>query len=132
MIPSARNAVFLLAVTFLLGLGAGITGAHWWEHRLGGPGWSFGRGSDGYQRMLERELDLKPTQRDSVHAILTRHSAAVDSLWADVGPRLDTLRTRIRSEIREQLTPAQQSTYSAICNRIDAGWRRMKESRDSQ
>jgi len=121
MSRSTRSAVLLLVAAFLLG---GVAGGAGVAVGLGrGSGAGHGRDPERYQRNLNHELRLTPTQQDSVRAILARHRQAMDSVWQDVAPRVETLRTTIRSEIARQLTPEQQEKFDRMNQRIDAARR---------
>jgi Spy/CpxP family protein refolding chaperone len=119
---SKGKAALLLLLAGLVGAGLGA----WVALALGphGPGRGHWHGPEGYVRLLDRELDLSPAQQDSVRAILRRSSGAMESLWAAVRPRFDSLRTMIRAEVRAQLTPEQQARYQDLVRRLDAGRRR--------
>ena len=126
MVPS-RNPLLLLAAAFLLGGGIGlITGmqvgdGHDRDH-------SPRRGGRAHLERLQRELDLTPDQRDSVRVILERHRPGFDSVWADSRPRYETLRDRVRSDIRTQLDPDQQRRYDDMIARLDAERRAREEN----
>ncbi len=96
----------------------------------------FGRerrhGSEWYIELLQRELALTPTQRDSVHAILRRHSGDLDSVRSALAARLDQMRDTIRAEVRAQLTAPQVARYTDVTARLDAERREMmkKDSTD--
>ncbi|HXI21023.1 MAG TPA: hypothetical protein VNH46_08065, partial [Gemmatimonadales bacterium] len=79
-----------------------------------------GHGSARYVSLLHRKLGLTPAQEDSVRAILRRHRNAMDSLWQEIGPRLDARREAIRAEIRLQLTPEQQQRYARLTAQLDS------------
>lgn len=118
MSHSTRSAVLLLIAAFLLG---GVVGGAGVAVGLGrGGGGGHGRDPERYQRMLNHDLKLTPTQQDSVKDILARHRQAMDSVWQDVAPRVETLRTIIRSEIARQLTPEQQEKFDKMNQRMDA------------
>lgn len=119
MSHSTRSAVLLLVAAFLLG---GVAGGAIATFAFPPASHGEGRGHDPerYQRMLNRELDLTPGQQDSVRAILALHRPAMDSLWQEMAPRVETLRGIIRSEIARQLTPAQQEKFDKMNQRIDA------------
>ncbi len=113
------KAIGLLLLAVLLGAVAGsaITAGTMGGNR--GPG-GHRRGSDWYVELLQRELDLTTTQRDSVEAVLTRYSAPMEGIWADMETRIDSLRSAIRLDIQSQLTAAQQSRYAEVTARLDA------------
>jgi Heavy-metal resistance len=109
------KAAVLLLLAALVGAAAGsaltlrFSGSH-----------EGGHGSARYVALLDRELRLSPAQHDTVQAILQRHRNAMDSLWQEIGPRLDARREAIRSEIRMQLTPEQQQRYAGLTARLDS------------
>jgi hypothetical protein len=41
----------------------------------------------------------------------------MDSMWGEVRPRFDSLRTLVRDEIRSQLTPDQAAKYQEMIER---------------
>jgi Spy/CpxP family protein refolding chaperone len=115
----ARATVLLVAI-FLLGVIVGAAGA-----ALAGPGFLRHRGPratgpDAYLHRLTRELKLSPSQQESVRVVLRRHQPAMDSLWRDIGPRVETLQVQVRSDIRRQLTPEQQTRFQEMMRRFDA------------
>ena len=123
------KAVVLLLLAALAGAAVGsvVTSRMHGQHRDGAHGH---RGSDWYVELLDRELQLTPGQRDSVRQVLAHHRGAMDSLWADVGVRMDAMRQAIRADVRTVLTPAQRERYAALTARLDAE-RRDSTSRDS-
>jgi Spy/CpxP family protein refolding chaperone len=116
---STRSAVLLLVAAFLLG---GVVGGAAVAFGFGPGGRSGPHGHDPerFERMLNHELRLTPTQQDSVRNILARHRQAMDSVWQDMAPRIETLRSTIRSEIARQLTPEQQEKFQRMNQRMDA------------
>lgn len=128
MTRSTWGAAALLIATFAAGALAG-GGAMAFAERSGhfrtasrGP---RGPNMDGYVEHLSGELRLNRSQKDSVRNILLHYKPAMDSVWDQVGPRLETLRTRIRSEIRDVLTPEQQQRYTDMIARLESERRRM-------
>ncbi|MBA2627776.1 MAG: hypothetical protein H0U85_07165 [Gemmatimonadales bacterium] len=117
--PSRGKAAALLVLVFLAGLLAGAAGM-----RVMGRGAFDGRrgprrGPDSFVQMLTKELDLSAPQQDSVRAILARRTAAMDSMWREIGPRFETLKGTVRSDIRMQLTPDQQRKFAEMNKRFD-------------
>jgi hypothetical protein len=124
MMPPRRSALLLLLAAFLTGGGIGLLVGRQLgdaDHR---PRRSAGAG--GYLTRLTRQLDLSAEQRDSVRAVLDRYQPGFDSVWAESRPRYETLRTRVRSDIRAQLTPEQQLRYDSMIARRDSA-RRLRE-----
>jgi hypothetical protein len=116
---SRWKAVGLLLLAGLLGGAAGsaitvsvMGGGH-------GPG-GHRRGSDWYVELLQRELTLTASQRDSVEAVLDRYSAPMEQIWTDMESRIDSLRSAIRQDIRAQLSAEQQARYTEVTARLDA------------
>ena len=115
MMASRGRAAVLLAAVFLSGV---LVGAGVFALSRGGPGGPHPRRD--FVEHLSHDLDLTPAQRDSVAAILQRRRTSMDSLWREVGPRFETLRVTVRSEIRSQLTPDQQRKFAEMNKRSDA------------
>ncbi|MGB7212050.1 MAG: periplasmic heavy metal sensor [Gemmatimonadales bacterium] len=115
---SRLGAALLLAAVFVAGAIAG--GALEAAHTLGPR--HPPRGPDGFVRHLADELTLSAPQQDSVRAILQRHKPQMDSAWAEMRPRVETLRQTIRSEIAAQLDSTQRVKFDDL-NRRDAARR---------
>lgn len=110
---SRLAAAGLLLAVFGVGVLAGMAGVSIAEHRDSGGG-SRGRGLEGYLAHLTAELGLSKAQQDSLRDVMDRHKPAMDSMWGEVRPRFDSLRALVRSEIREQLGPAQVARYDSM------------------
>lgn len=124
MMPPRRSALLLLLAALLTGGGLGLLVGR----RLGdeGPPSRRSPGPGGYITRLDRELDLTAEQQDSVRAVLDRYQPGFDSVWAESRPRYETLRARVRSDIRAQLTPEQRLRYDSMIARRDSA-RRLRE-----
>jgi len=125
---TTRRAAGLLLLAALLGAAVGslltarvLPHPHRDSHR---------HSDDWYINLLRDELALTGPQQDTVHSILARYNGPMDSVWAAVEPRLDSLRTAIRAEVRATLTPEQQARYAVVTARLDAD-RRTMTNRDS-
>lgn len=116
---SRWKAIGLLLLAGLLGGGAGSAITALALTRGHGPG-EHHRGSDWYVELLQQELDLSATQRDSVVAVLERYAAPTEGIWTDMETRIDSLRSAIRQDIRAQLSEDQRSRYSEVTARLDA------------
>lgn len=82
---------------------------------------------EGFVALLTEELALTPSQQDSVRAVLARRQGAMDALWEEIRPRVDSVRTIIRSEIAPHLTAEQQPKFAALTARLDAERREQRE-----
>jgi Spy/CpxP family protein refolding chaperone len=118
MHSSTWKAAILLLAAFALGAGAGSALAMRAGHHSAWGGNPKER-TDEYVGLLDRSLRLTGPQRDSIRAILVRHQPEMDSIWQDVRPRFETLRTEIRSEVRVQLDAEQQRKYADLMARMD-------------
>lgn len=120
MIETSRwKAMGLLLLAALVGGAAGsaVTAA-----TMGG---SHGRGShhhgsEWYVELMQRELNLTSSQRDSVESVLGRYSAPMEQIWLDMETRIDTLRAAIRHDIQAQLSAEQQARFTEVTARLDA------------
>ena len=119
---SKLSALALLAAVFVAGGAAGWSARESTDRR----GRGRGRGPDAMVNHLGRELDLTPAQRDSVRAIFARHHPEIEALWAEVRPRFDSIKARVRAEISGQLTADQQTRYQRLLE--DAEHRRRGDS----
>lgn len=114
--PSRLGAALLLIAVFVAG---GVAGGALEATHLLGPR-RIPRGPDGFVRHLSEELTLTPSQQDSVRAILQRHQGQMDSVWAEMRPRFETLRQTIRSEIAAQLDGGQRQKYDDLNRREES------------
>lgn len=113
---SKAFAIGLLVAVFVAGIALGAAGSHWvFAHRGGPP-----RPNRSYADRLAQQLQLDSTQRDSVAGILRRYDPQMRAIFGSVRPQLDSLRERLRAEIRTQLTPAQQADYQKLVDRENA------------
>jgi Spy/CpxP family protein refolding chaperone len=117
----------LLLATFAGGAlagGAAIAVADWGDMRRDHK--QHRHDSEDHLEFMTRRLDLTAAQRDSVRAILGRYKPRMDSIWRQIGPRFETIKDSISNDIRRQLTPEQQTRYSAMIERFE------KERRDGE
>ncbi|HVX89551.1 MAG TPA: periplasmic heavy metal sensor [Gemmatimonadales bacterium] len=111
MVKRPWKAVVLLLAVFLAGgLVGGVVGRM--TPPMGG-----GRDPNGMIKHLTEELDLSPAQQDSIKAVLDRWRPRMDSTWAEVRPRIETVRDSIRSDIATHLTEEQRTKYSEMLQR---------------
>jgi Spy/CpxP family protein refolding chaperone len=81
------------------------------------PLMNAGRDPNGMIKHLTEELDLTQVQQDSIRTVLERWRPTMDSAWAEVRPRIETVRDSIRSDIATHLTPEQRAKYEAMLAR---------------
>lgn len=122
------KAAGMLAVAAIAG---GLVGSAITARAVGSDHENRGHGPTWYIDLLDQELKLTPVQHDSVRAILDRRAGSMDSILAEMRPRIDAARQVIRSEINGQLTPAQQQQYRALTDRLDAE-RKERQQRESK
>jgi hypothetical protein len=83
-----------------------------------------------YIGWLEAELALAPAQRDTVERILDGYQGAMQEIWTEVRPRMDSIRLKIRGEIMAVLDSTQQERYRMLAARSDST-RRADRDRDT-
>ena len=108
---STARAIGLLAAVFV----AGATlawGFDEWVGKSGGGGRR--RGTEAMIEFLDKKVDLRPAQRDSVRAVFVRYRAQMDAIWEEVHPRVDSVRSLMRTEINAQLDSAQRERYARL------------------
>jgi Spy/CpxP family protein refolding chaperone len=112
MVKRPWKALTLLLAVFIAGGLVGGALAEWepWGH-------GHGRDANGMVARLTEELELTPAQQDSITAVLDRWRPQMDSAWAEVRPRIETVRAKIRSDIAAQLTTEQQAKYEELMKR---------------
>ncbi|MCH7874059.1 MAG: periplasmic heavy metal sensor [Gemmatimonadetes bacterium] len=118
---SKLYAVGLLLGVFTAGLVVGGAVSAAWGDR--GAAESTARDRDrhpSYTDRLQQELDLTQDQRDSVERILAGYQSAMRELWTELRPRMDTIRTEVRSHIMSLLDDAQRGAYRARNARVDS------------
>jgi len=114
-----KGAAVLLAV-FALGSVAGGGGAYAWLRRDDINGFEEQRGLRNPRRLraLERSLDLTPTQRERVRAILAqsgeRRRQLAQEMFERCGDELRAQHDSVSSQIRAVLTPAQRERFDVI------------------
>ena len=62
-------------------------------------------------KLMDSELNLSPAQQDSVHAILQRHQAAVDSAWRSINRAVGATMDTVHRELQTVLDSAQQAQF---------------------
>ncbi|MDH3497109.1 MAG: periplasmic heavy metal sensor [Gemmatimonadota bacterium] len=120
-------AAGLLTAAFLAGAGVGgAVSAAWGDRARGEPRRPEGP-RPSYAERLQQDLTLTPTQRDTVERIVIGYQGAMESIWTEVRPRMDSVRLAIRTEILAVLDSAQQERFRALIARGDSARARERE-----
>jgi small-conductance mechanosensitive channel len=69
------------------------------------------KGTEKLLKRMTQRYDLSSAQQDSIRVILNRRRADIDSLWADVNPRFESIRSATNAQIEAQLKPEQVVTF---------------------
>lgn len=104
---SRFRALALLVIVLLAGVAMG-----WFAH--GKVRHARRAERHGAERLVHRmtdDLGLNAAQQDSVRVILDRRRVDIDSLWADVHPRFEAIRSLTNAQIETLLTPAQREKF---------------------
>jgi hypothetical protein len=117
---SKAFAIGLLVAVFLAGTAAGVAGGRWLTERRTPPA----RPNRSYADRLAQQLKLADAQRDSVVVILRRYDPQMRAIFESVQPQLDSLRERLRADIRVLLNPEQQAAYQQLIERERARFAR--------
>lgn len=83
-----------------------------------------------YVERLDREIGLRPGQRDTIQEIVDAYDVAMSRVWHEVRPRFDTIRHDVRARIAAALDSAQAEEYRALIVRTDS-MRARRERGDS-
>jgi hypothetical protein len=117
-----RSKVFalaLLAAVFVAGGAVGVAASGAWHgHRQREVDRRDRR--ETYSDRLQRELGLTAPQRDTVERIVTGFQGHMDRIWAEMRPRMDSVRDGIRAQIMLVLDSTQQVRYRALIARSDS------------
>ena len=62
-------------------------------------------------RRMDRHFSLSPEQRDQIRGILQESHQRIQSAWEDVAPVAQDELKRMRTRLREALTPAQRQRF---------------------
>lgn len=111
MVKRPWKAVLLLLAVFLTGA---LVGGVVCRMR---PPMGGSHDANGMIQHLTEELSLTQVQQDSIKVVLDRWRPRMDSAWAEVRPRIETVRDSIRSDISKQLTDEQRTKYEAMLAR---------------
>ena len=78
------------------------------------------RARPSYVDRLDRDVGLRPAQRDTIQRIVDDYDAAMQEVWQEIRPRFETIRQDIRSRIISVLDSAQAEQYRALIARSDS------------
>jgi hypothetical protein len=114
-------ALVLLVAVFAAGgaVGVAVSGA-WRGHRAADPEHRDRRATTSYADRLQTELNLSPAQHDTVERIVTGYQGHMDRIWAEMRPRMDSVRDGIRDQIMMVLDSTQQVRFRAMIARSDS------------
>src|SRR5512134_4619 len=110
------KAVAGVLLVFLLGVLSGGIGVYRFHRKAldrftrGGPE----QVSEFYARKLSHRLDLDPSQRERVEAIVRRTAGEAREAREQCRPRIDEALEKGRREIRAELRPEQQRKFDEI------------------
>jgi hypothetical protein len=114
-------AVVLLVAVFVAGGAVGFVLSGTVRARpTAEPGHRDRRATTSYADRLQRDLNLSPAQHDTVERIVTSYQGHMDRIWAEVRPRMDSLRDDIRAQLMTVLDSTQQVRFRAIIARSDS------------
>jgi Spy/CpxP family protein refolding chaperone len=67
-----------------------------------------------YSGMLKDHLQLTTQQQDSIRAIMRSHRAEMRGIMEPMRPKMDSVRSVVRMQIRAVLTPTQQARFESF------------------
>lgn len=73
-----------------------------------------------YVDRLDRDIGLRPPQRDTIQRIVDDYDAAMHEVWREIRPRFDAIRRDIRGRIMDAMDSAQAEQYRALIARSDS------------
>jgi hypothetical protein len=114
-------ALVLLLAVFVAGGAVGMAASGAWRGHRGNDGDRRDRRPPpSYADRLQSELSLSPAQHDTVERIVTGYQGHMDRIWAEVRPRMDSVRDGIRAHILTVLDSTQQARFRAMIARSDS------------
>ena len=112
-----------ILIGFVLGAVVGaFAGKQWCAPSFSHRPWAGGR-EHVQEKMLEKfnsKLDLNSDQQQKVAVILQQKRQKIDALRGEMRPKFEEIRNATRSEIRQLLTPEQQTKFDAMVAERDA------------
>ena len=67
-----------------------------------------------FLRRMEKQLNLTDAQKKGIEKSLRASQERMRPLWEQVGPQMKEELTRVRAEVRDQLTPEQQQKFDEV------------------
>lgn len=113
-------AIGLLVAAFAAGVAVGGVASAAFGERRGEHNRSQRREAVSFLDRLDRELQLRPTQRDSVDAILKRYDDPMRQIGMYARQRFDSMRLQVRGEIEKVLDERQRGQYQVMNQHMDS------------
>ncbi len=120
--PTNRRAIAWLLLVFALGIALGSVGTYVVTTRMlwhGGPPRNPATARAHYIDLLNHELNLTQDQQKQIDAIITTVQSRYDAIHQSVLPQYEEARKTGREQIRQLLTPDQQSKFDDFLRRMD-------------
>ena len=73
-----------------------------------------------YVDRLDRDIGLRPAQRDTIQGIVDDYDAAMHGVWREIRPRFEAIRRDIRARIIATMDSAQAEQYRVLIARSDS------------
>lgn len=114
-------AALLLLLVFAAGVAAGVAGDRFYliRERRVLPTTGLDLVSNRIVATLERELDLTAGQREQIESILERRKSRIESIWAEMRPKVRGEVEATNAEIERLLSPEQRKKFE----RLRARWK---------
>ncbi len=125
-----KKAIFLVAVTFVLGIALGGLSMHLAADR-GWTGHGGSRGPHGKGRVIDqltRELELSVEQQEKLQGVLQQTRQRYQTVYEQIRPQMEQARMAGRENIRKVLTPEQLPKFEALLRKADED-RKKRETR---
>src|SRR5262245_14421344 len=121
------GAAALLIATFAVGAVAGRASYRWTspdrgprERAESGRSGGGGRPSRDFVSRMQREVNLTPSQKDSVKAIIRKWDPSMRAVYDGMRPQFDSLRALVHADIMQVLTEDQKATFTRWIARMDS------------
>jgi len=106
------NGTKLRAVAFLVVVLAAGAAAGWVANDKTRPQRRLHRRNiETVMKRMTRDFSLTPAQQDSVRVIVARRRSDIDSLWVEMNPRFESIRSLANSQIEGLLNDQQRETF---------------------